>query len=300
MYASFYARGLGLDLDPAGSVDLAARAGFHGVDLLARELPTAPADLAALRRRMLDQGLRPGAIPLPIDWRHNDDARFAADLAQLPRLLDSVRTLGYTRTATWILPGLGNAPLSGLDPDAPDDDVLLDAHARRLVPVVERLARAGIRLGLEVIGVPSFRKGPAWVHTLSDERVDRLLARLRDTTPPGPSPGVLVDAYHLHAANEPTDAALARGARAVVWVHVADLPADFRGSRGDILDHDRDLPGASGLVPVADLLARLHAAGYDGPVSPEPLGGSRTLRGLPTLEVALRARESLRNLWPAP
>ena len=75
MYASWNARAVGLSLSAIESIEVAARAGFAGVDLLVRDLSQSNTDPVELRRRMGDLGLRGGAWPLPVDWR-GDAARF--------------------------------------------------------------------------------------------------------------------------------------------------------------------------------------------------------------------------------
>src|SRR4051812_29860497 len=103
MFASFNARAVGLKLSAAATLDLAAGAGFAGVDLLVRDLLEAGDDPRVLRARMDDLGLRGGAFPMPVHWC-GDAATFARDLARLPRLAEAAAILGLSRTATWVLP----------------------------------------------------------------------------------------------------------------------------------------------------------------------------------------------------
>src|SRR4051794_8100009 len=103
MFSSFNARALGLQLSAAEALDLAAAAGFAGVDLMVRDLVEAGEDRIELRARKDDLGLRGGAWPLPVDWRGARD-RFLHDLDRLPRLAEAAATLGLTRTGTWVLP----------------------------------------------------------------------------------------------------------------------------------------------------------------------------------------------------
>lgn len=92
------------------AVELAASAGFAGVDLLVRDLIDEGNDPRRLRRRMDDLGIRGGAWPLPVQWR-GEAARFEADLEELPRLAEAAAILGLSRTGTWVLPEVDPALL---------------------------------------------------------------------------------------------------------------------------------------------------------------------------------------------
>ena len=292
LFPSFNARALGLRCSAVETVELAAAAGFAGVDLLVREIDEAGESVSELRRRLDDRGLRPGAFPLPVDWRGGSE-RFQSDLARLPRLADLAATLGLLRTGTWVMPETpesfsGDGPIAAIQATA-------QFHHERLGRIAEVLAGRSIRLGLEVIGVESFRsgKGSRFVAKLGE-----LTERLGPLESIGPNVGILVDGFHLDAANETVDQALAWGAGQVVWVHLADLPSGAARERSAIIDHERGLPNENGAVDSRGLLETLSAAGYDGPVTVEPLAGCRALDGLPPYEVARRSYESIRRVWP--
>jgi sugar phosphate isomerase/epimerase len=293
MFMSWNARAAGLDLSAEESIDLAAGAGFGGMDLMVRDIVDAGTDPIGLRARMDDLGLCAGAFPLPVEWR-GDAARFERDLARLPRLAETAALLGLTRTATWILP---ETPNRFLDPaaQAAHRSEVVAFHVERVGRIARILAQQGIRLGLEVIGVESFRSG----------RGEPFVARMADLDPvlgaiwkASPNLGVLVDAFHLYAAGEAVEVGLAWGVGRVVWVHVADLPSSSTGGRSAILDPDRGLPGEHGAVDCRGLLSRLASAGYDGPVTAEPMKGCRSLAGLSADQAVRRVAAALRSVWP--
>lgn len=325
MYPSFNARALGLPLSARESIELAARAGFGGVDLLVRDLVEAGEDPVELRRRMDDLGLRGGAWPLPVDWRR-DAGRFAQDLERLPRFAEVATALGLVGTGTWIMPGWADPdvapPSAELVPrttiEGPGEDRASGAsvlrprlkpfafHLGRLTRIVEILATSGQRLGLEVIGVESARAGglAPFIHRMDDPELGRLIRCLRLRTPKDlrcglPAVGILLDAFHLHAAGESVEPTLDRWTvRDLVWVHVADVPRDFSGGRSEIRDDDRGLPGERGEVDAAGLLARLQERGYPGPVTAEPMAGCRSLAGKSIDRMARDAAAALRRVWP--
>lgn len=291
MFASFNARAVGLALPAVHTVELAARHGFGGVDLLVRDLIDAGEDPARIRGRMDTLGLRGGAWPLPVHWR-GDEASYRADLARLPELAQAASILGLQRTGTWVLPET---------PGPPDDDVeqAFEFHARRLGPVARILADHDVAIGLEVIGVESFRTGqgrPMFVR-FGGELVGRLLDGLREETP---GVGLVADAFHLHAAGEPIETTWRRGAASIIWAHVADLPAGADCDRRAIHDADRGLPGENGAVDCGGFLRGLAEAGYVGPVTVEPLAGCRSLTGLSVEATVRKVAAAISATWPLP
>jgi sugar phosphate isomerase/epimerase len=156
------------------------------------------------------------------------------------------------------------------------------------------LAAHGSRLGLEILGSRSERTGRG-VPLVST--YEELLDRFGGLREGRANVGVLADAYHLHASGEEVGAALAWGADAVVWVHVADPAVVDRASMRDV---DRLLPGESAAGLSRPLLAAMAAGGYDGPVTAEPLAKSRSFRSSNPRERARETREALRRVWPGP
>lgn len=292
MFPTFNARAVGLlQLDALQTIDLAARAGFEGVDLLVRDLVEQGHDPAEVRKRMDDLGLKGGAWPLPVNWRGSAEA-FERDMAALPGFAGAAAILGLRRTGTWVLP---EVPERTQQPE--DVSQVQSFHMDRLGRIARCLAQHGSSLGIEVIGVERFRtgKGARFVASLGD--LDRQLPALFDVAD---NIGLLVDGFHLYAANETLDdlaRQLDRG-RTPVWVHVADLPPGATPDRSQIEDHDRGLPGDNGAIDSGGLLRLLADHGYDGPVTAEPMPACRSLAGLPALEVARRVKASLDRVLP--
>lgn len=295
MYSSFNARALGLDLTASEAIELAAPAGFGGVDLPVRDLVDSGGDPRAVRGRMDELGLRGGAWPLPVAWRDEDDSgRFERDLARLPRYAAAAAELGLERTGTWVMPET---------PTRPGPEVSVEAylasvaafHVARLGAIARVLAPFGIRLGLEPIGVASSRSGRGLPFVT---RLAELKRHLQPLWRAEPNVGLLIDAFHLYAADDDPRPALAHGAREVAWVHVADLPRSASSDRAAIQDQQRGLPGEHGAVDCSRLLKWLASAGYDGPVTVETMTGCRSLAGRSSSEAAQRAAAALRSVWP--
>jgi sugar phosphate isomerase/epimerase len=292
MFSSFNARAVGLSLSAAETIEVAASAGFAGVDLLVRDLLADDESPAALRRRMDDLGLVGGAFPMPVSWK-GDEATFRRDLAGLPRLLDAASVLGLMRTATWVLPEIPDRFAGPSEANARASTVAL--HLERLGPIAEALGRYGMRLGLETIGVERFRSGrtPPFI-----TRLGGLGPILHPLASEHPGVGLLLDTLHLYASGEDLQDAIGGRVESIVWVHVADLPAGASGERAVIEDHERGLPGEHGAIDNHGILRALGEGGYDGPVTAEPLARCHSLAGLDartTADVVVRA---VRSVWP--
>ena len=295
MYSSFSARALGLSLSAVETIELAATAGFGGVDFLLRDLRAEGADPKALRTRLDDRGLQAGAWALPVDWRGDAD-RFHADLAELPRFAEAAAILGATRTGTWVMPETPEPAGPGQDA-ASVYGATMEWHCQRLGAIARILDDHGIQLGLEVIGVESSRpgRGLPFVTRLGD-----LNGVLRLLWPKAANVGILVDGFHLYAAGEAMEMGLHWGVDRVVWAHVADLPAASPPDRRSIQDHDRGLPGENGAVESGRLLQLLSQAGYSGPVTAEPLARCRSLAGRSAQDVARLVASAMKSIWPRP
>ncbi len=287
MFASFNARAVGLaGLDPEETIKIAVATGFAGVDLMVRDIVQSGVDPREVRAQLDQNGLRAGAFPFPFDWR-TDEAGFLENLARLKPILQAAQILGLTRTGTWVMPELPDRNSNRRE--------VVALHVRRLGMIARVLAEFDIKLGLEVIGVESFRtgRGEPFVCRMGD--LDRELGAIWAESP---NLGILVDAFHLYAADESTEAAFAWGVDRVIWVHIADLPPDSDGARGSIIDANRGLPGENGAVKIRGLLTRLQSEGYDGPVTVEPLSQCRSILGLEPRAVAGRVKQSLDKVWP--
>nr|WP_303652814.1 sugar phosphate isomerase/epimerase family protein [Paludisphaera mucosa] len=278
------------------TIALAAEAGFEGVDLLVRDVVDSGADAAELRRRMDDLGLRGGGWTLPMNWK-NEPAAFEADLERLPLYAETAATLGLFRTGTWVRFESDPVGLDSLDDEEQRRRMVERTtawQAERLGRMATVLAEHGTRIGLEIIGSRAERtgRGVPLIATYSE-----LLRAFADLPRAHANIGVLADAYHLYAAGESAEAALAWGVDAITWVHVADPANPDRASMRDV---ERLLPGESPVGICRSLLETLAGRGYDGPVTAEPLTESRSFPSADPLERAGMTREALRGVWPSP
>ncbi|MBX3734797.1 MAG: sugar phosphate isomerase/epimerase [Verrucomicrobiae bacterium] len=200
--------------------------------------------------------LRWGSANLPVDFRGSDDV-FERDVAALPAVAAALQSVGATRIGTWISPG--HNELSHADN--------MERHARRLRQTAQVLSDYGIRLGLEYVGTPSLRARfrHSFIHNLSGTR--ELIGAIGV-----PGTGVILDSWHWWTSGDTENSIRRLTNRDLVAVDLNDAPAGV--PLAELQDNRRELPAATGVIPVKVFLEALVAVDYDGPVRAEPFNAA--------------------------
>lgn len=279
MFASLNPGHVGIqNLSLEESLTLAERHGFGGLDAQLAPLHDAITrhGAGALRSLYVQHGLRIGAWNLPFMPYAVSEAEWHTELAKLPPLLASADAFGARRAGMWIMPGS--------DERAYAENFAF--HVARFQPIARLLADHGIRLGLEFIGPLTSQK--RFKHPF--------IRSLRETIELGraigPNCGVLLDAWHWHAAGGTRDELLKALTRdLLVHVHVDDAPAGV--PRDDLVDDRRKLPCTTGVIDIDGFMQALAAAGYDGPVTAEPFDAE--INALPTEQAAALTAKATRE-----
>jgi len=243
------------------SVELAVKYGFEGVDPDPGYFAKRSDDEL---RQALDglkaKNLKLGAAGLPVEFRE-DEGAFSEGLKKLPAAARVLEKAGVTRVSTWIMP-------------CSDELTYLQnfrAHACRLRACAQVLGDHGQRLGLEYVGPRTLwrSKRHPFIHTLSELK-ELLVAVGTDNL------GVQLDSFHwFNSEGTQADLETLRS-RDVITVDLNDapnLPLDKQQ------DGSRELPAATGVIPVKNFLSALLRIGYDGPIQAEPFNAA--LRALP-------------------
>lgn len=254
MFSNLSAGALGLTLDHATAIDLAARHGFGGVDPdleALRALGGADAvaeHAAAVHERGLEWGM--GGLPIALDA---PAAEFREQLMALPEALTLLRSAGVTRLGTWIRPMHEQL----------DHRQNWRLHLGRLSLVAEILADHGLRLGLEYIGPKTFWSTERFpfVHSLREMR--ELIAETGAS-----NLGLILDSYHWYTAGETAEDLAGLTDADIISVDINDARADRE--RDEQMDLDRRLPYDTGVIDLPGFLGAVRAAGYTGPVKVEP------------------------------
>lgn len=277
---------IGVKADQRETISLAVRHGFTAVE----PFPQFLAGLDDAGREELLAELKAGklawgAAGLPVDFR-GEDARFEEGLTELPRLAAALQRAGATRVGTWISPGHQTL----------DYATNFERHRRRLEKVARVLKEHGLRLGLEYVGTPSARARSAhpFVYNLSGMRA--LIAAIGTG-----NVGLVLDSWHWWTSGDTKAALLALRNEDVVAVDLNDAPSGLALEQQQ--DGQRELPAATGVIPVADFLDALRQIGCDAPIRAEPF--NKVLNALENEEAcaatvtALRKAIALKSVTPA-
>ncbi|MGH9325474.1 MAG: sugar phosphate isomerase/epimerase family protein [Terriglobia bacterium] len=243
------------------SVELAEKYGFESVapdEKLFRGL--SDSDLKRLLDDLAGKKLKFGAAGLPVNFRA-DETAFNEGLKVLSAFANTLQRAGIRRVSTYVLPCSNT--LTYLQN--------FRQHACRLRACAQVLADHGQRFGLEYVATRTLWRSERqpFIHTLSEMK-ELNVAIGTDNM------GIQLDSWHWYNAEETAaDIETLRG-RDVITVDLNDAP---RLPLDELLDDHRELPAATGVIPVREFLGALVAIGYDGPIQAEPFNAH--LRAMP-------------------
>jgi sugar phosphate isomerase/epimerase len=227
---------------------LAARVGYGGVDV---SLGGARKEgLDATRALFAELKIKASNTGLPVTFAR-DEATFQQGLKGLNEAAAFAAAIDCPRM-------LGLLPPATATPKAELRKILKD----RITAIGEVLAHSNVRLGLEFLGPLHFRTAQP------NEFIWRMDEALEFAKECGTNLGLLLDVWHWYHAGATTDDILAAGSARIVHVHLSDCP---RMPPEQVRDNQRSLPG-EGVIPLVDFFHALKKVGYEGGVSPEPIG----------------------------
>ena len=253
---------IGVKATQQETIAYAKQYGFEAVEPQGVYLETlSPFEIDYLTAKVKAAGLVWGNASLPVDFR-KDTPTFERDLAQLPAIAKALQRAGVTRLGTWISPS--HASLTYIDNFA--------QHAERLKRVGRILGDHGQRLGLEYVGPKTLWASNRYpfLHTMAEMK--NLLAAIGL-----PNVGLLLDSWHWYTAGETAADLVTLRNEDIVCCDLNDAPAGVPLDQQ--IDNQRELPLATGVIPVSEFLNALYRIGFDGPIRCEPFNA--TLRALP-------------------
>lgn len=233
----------GQELSLPEEIDIAARAGYGGIEPWVSELDAyaaAGGDLDELGRLIADAGLVVPNLIGFFPWAVDDAARRADGLAEARRNLEQARRIGAQRLA---------APPVG----ATDGGLNLDAAAERYAALLAIGADYGVTPMLEFWGMSKS------LGRLSEALYVAAECGRRDAC-------ILADVFHIYKGSGDFAALRLLGPETLGLFHVNDYPAD--PPRAVINDSQRVFPG-DGVAPLGRIFADLAHAGFTGMLSLE-------------------------------
>ena len=271
---------LGIKATQEQAFDYARRFGFAAVTPDSSWLTARSADeVKRFVELMRSSGVAWGCAGFGLDFRSSEE-NFAAGLKTLPATAAALQRAGVTRTSTWI------------SPSSKDTTYWTNfrLHSTRLRQCAVVLGDYGVRLGLEYVGPKTAWTGSryAFIHSMKELR--ELIGEIQR-----PNVGLLVDSWHWFTAGESVADLATLTNNDIVSIDLNDAPAGVPLDQQK--DSVRELPGATGVIPLTDFLAALNRIGCDAPVRCEPFNAA--LRAMEP-EMALKTTiEALKNAFSA-
>jgi sugar phosphate isomerase/epimerase len=260
------------------SVELATKNGFEGLDPDAGYLASlSDDDLHRLLEDLRKRNLRFGAAGLPVEFR-KDAETFDSDLKKLPTTAAVLQKAGIQRVSTWIMP-------------CSDDLTYLQnfrQHSERLRLCAQVLGDHGQKLGLEYVAPRTLwrsQKHP-FIHTLSEMK--ELMAAIG-----AGNLGIQLDSWHWFNAQETQKDILTLRGQDVITVDLNDAPVGL--TLDQYKDGSRELPAATGVIPLKQFLDALVQIGYDGPIQAEPFNAD--LRALPIEQACAKTSAAMKKAF---
>ena len=234
----------GQKLDLVEKIEIAADAGYDGIEPWIREIETYVSQggqVADLRKRIEDHGLKVESAIGFSQWIVDDADLRSQALEQARREMDLVLQIGGTRIA---------APPAGATEEPSLDLDQVAARYRQLLEIGEQI---GVCPQLEVWG---FSKN---LHRLGEVVYVALESG-------HPSACILPDVYHIYRGGSNFSGLRLLNGSAMHVFHLNDYPAS--PSRANIRDADRVYPG-DGVAPLNQILQTLTQIGFQGVLSLE-------------------------------
>ncbi|MBW3540994.1 MAG: sugar phosphate isomerase/epimerase [Planctomycetes bacterium] len=232
------------DLPLVEKIDIAAQAGYDGIEPWIREIEThvsGGGTTADLARRIADAGLSVESAIGFSQWIVDDDQQRRAALEQAKREMELVRAIGGTRIAA-PPSGATREPLGELQKAAERYGTLLEIGES--VGVVPQLELWGFSTTLSRLGELAYVAAECGRHDAC----------------------VLPDVYHIYKGGSDFAGLAVLNGRAIHVFHMNDYPAN--PSRAEIGDAHRVYPG-DGVAPLSEILKTLRTSGFAGALSLE-------------------------------
>jgi sugar phosphate isomerase/epimerase len=233
----------GQDLTLLEEIDIAAEAGYDGIEPWIRELDAfveSGGSLVDLGQRIADLGLVVPNVIGFFEWAVDDASRREAGLVEAERNMVMCAQIGCPQLA---------APPFG----ATDVRIGLDHLSERYAALLDLGSSKGVVPMLEFWGIAET------LGTLGEAVHVAMDTGHRDAR-------VLADVYHMYKGGSPHNGLRLAGPETLGLVHVNDYPPD--PPREESTDADRVFPG-DGVAPLAQILGDLAHAGYRGMLSLE-------------------------------
>ena len=228
---------------------LAAKVGYGGTDI---DLPGATKEgLDATKALLAELKLKASFTNLPVNATRGDEAAFKKGMETLEDQVKFAAGIGCSRMMVVIPPGS----------QTPKEE-LRKTLLGRFQTVGAVLAKYNVRCGFEFLGPLQLRQRSPYPFIW---QMNEMVEFAKDC---GPSFGVVLDVWHWYHSGATLDDIRKAGNSRIVLVHLSDAA---RMPPEEVRDNARLLAG-EGVIDLVGVFETLKEMGWEGSVSPEPLG----------------------------
>jgi sugar phosphate isomerase/epimerase len=244
---------IGVKANFAQTLDYAIQYGYEAIHPFTQEVMKeySAGQLSEMLARMKAHNLSYGSINIPVEYR-KDEAKFREDLKGLKAFCQTMEKQKASLINTWIFPS---------HPELTYNENM-QQHGQRLGECAKIMKDHGIRLGLEYLGQRTTmnRNRYPFISTLKETK--ELIGAIGQ-----PNVGIVLDSFHWYCADDTlADIRTLKGSE-VTHVDLNDAREGF--TRLTQVDGKRELPLATGVIPVKDFLQGLLDIGFAGPLRTE-------------------------------
>jgi sugar phosphate isomerase/epimerase len=269
---------IGVQATQQEAIAFARQFGFESVEAQGPYLATlSNPEIDAIAASVKSAGLVWGNAGLPTEFR-KDAETFEKGLQQLPGIAKALQRAGVTRIGTWISPAHGSLTYTAN----------LKQHAERLRRVCAILGDHGQRLGLEYVGPKTLWTSNRYPFIHSMAEMKDLIAAIGSR-----QVGLLLDSWHWFTAGESVADLETLRNEDIVCADLNDAPTGVPLDQQ--IDSKRELPMATGVIPVGDFLNALQRIGFDGPIRCEPFNA--VLRAMPREQALAAVAASMKKAF---
>jgi sugar phosphate isomerase/epimerase len=270
--------GLPLSGRPSELIELALSFGFDGMDIdildFCQQAEIYGVDHA--RRLMVSARLQASSIHLPITLA-GDDATFASEVEQLPKLFEMAQATECSRATATIVPGSNEHSFKDL----------FELHRSRLDQIGNMASKHDVAIGLAIVSEAECRADFSNQFIYNYEGLLGLISSSHESI------GAVIDNWSLHLTGESTSIISQLPAKRIVELRVSDAPSDV--SANELIANQRLMPGETGVINCVELLQTAEKAGFEGPVT--PWATRATLKGIGRERIVRLAGDRLETFW---
>jgi sugar phosphate isomerase/epimerase len=244
---------IGVKANFAQTLDYAIQYGYEAIHPSTHEVMKeySAGQLNEMLARMKAHNLSYGSMNIPVEYR-KDEAKFKEDLKELKAFCQTMEKQKASLINTWIFPSHSELTYNEN----------MRQHAQRLGECAKVMKDHGIRLGLEYLGQRTTmnRSRYPFVSTLKETK--ELIGAIGQR-----NVGIVLDSFHWYCADDTLDDIRTLKGSDVTHVDLNDAREGF--TRLTQVDGKRELPVATGVIPVKDFLQGLLDIGFAGPLRTE-------------------------------